>query len=514
MSAWPRAFAPRARMWWIVALVSRATITSGALAAALVLSLAGQAAAAPLISQGAYRIGADALWSRGLLGQGQTIAVLDEGYMGLDRSIELGELPPREEMDFHNADPLNGWDGVSKLGTPTPHGVRMAEIVHDIAPRARLVLVRYRTPGQFAAAAAWIADRGIPVVTHSSSRLTAPFDGTGVYARAVDAAAARGVLWVNSAGNYARRHWSGTATGLGEGVPLVTRDGDRLLISASWQGPARFALSAQAFDPSAPGGWRDIVAGEADGPQTLLIPTTPVGAGAHRVLVRQTAGAPTRVDLISQTAGFGRAAVGEGSVTTPGDARGALTVGAVNWSTDVVAPYSSYGPTRDGRAKPDIAGPTYITSNREWPGTAGTSASTPHVAAGALLLRQLRLSRGLPAGPAELRAALLSAARPVDDPVPGRAGAGMVRLDIAPPRLSVRVVRSRRPVVRVRALDAGTIERVSISVDGRTVRAVRRPAVGVRLPASGRPVRLAVEARDMAGNAREIVRILRPRETR
>ncbi|MEQ9112702.1 MAG: S8 family serine peptidase, partial [Miltoncostaeaceae bacterium] len=460
-----------------MALVSRATSVSGAVTAALALILAGQAAAAPLISQGAYRIGADALWSQGLLGQGQTIAVLDEGYMGLDRSIELGELPPRSEMDFYNADPLNGWDGVSKLGTPTPHGVRMAEIVHDIAPRARLVLVRYRTPSQFAAAAAWIADRGIPVVSHSSSRLTAPFDGTGVYARAVDAAAARGVLWVNSAGNYARRHWTGTAAGLGAGVPLLTRDGDRLLISASWEGPARFALTAQAFDPAA-GGWRDIVAGEPDGPQTLLIPTTLVGAGAHRVLVRQTAGSPTRVDITSQTAGFGGAAVGEGSVTTPGDARGALTVGAVNWSTDVVAPYSSYGPTRDGRAKPDIAGPTYITSNPEWPGTAGTSASTPHVAAGAVLLRQHRLSRGLPAGAADLRAALLGSARPVEDPVPGRTGAGMVRLDTVPPRLGVSVTRARRPVVRVRALDAGTIERVTISVDGPPGRAGGRPAGG------------------------------------
>ena len=39
-------------------------------------------------------MGADALWSRGVLGQGQTVAILDEGFAGLDRSIALGELPP------------------------------------------------------------------------------------------------------------------------------------------------------------------------------------------------------------------------------------------------------------------------------------------------------------------------------------------------------------------------------------------------------------------------------------
>ena len=38
---------------------------------------------------------------------------------------------------------------------------------------------------------------------------TPPYDDTGLPARAVDAAARRGVLWVNSAGNFAQRHWQG-----------------------------------------------------------------------------------------------------------------------------------------------------------------------------------------------------------------------------------------------------------------------------------------------------------------
>ena len=120
-------------------------------------------ASGALISQGGVRMGADALWSRGILGQGQTVAVLDEGFSGLDRSIALGELPPREAMTIRSFDPEGGLEGRTEFGLPTQHGVRMAELIHDLTPEARLVLVGYRTIDQFEEAAAWIASQGIPM---------------------------------------------------------------------------------------------------------------------------------------------------------------------------------------------------------------------------------------------------------------------------------------------------------------------------------------------------------------
>ena len=60
-------------------------------------------------------------------------------------------------------DPLAGEAGLTEFGVPTQHGVRMAELVHDIAPDARLVLVGYRTPEQFEQAATWVASEGIPI---------------------------------------------------------------------------------------------------------------------------------------------------------------------------------------------------------------------------------------------------------------------------------------------------------------------------------------------------------------
>ena len=123
----------------------------------LAASLVAPAAQGALLSQGGVRMGADALWSRGVLGEGQEVAIVDEGFAGLDRSIALGELPPRDRLEIRLFDELGGEAGLTEFGVPTQHGVRMAELVHDLAPRARLVLVGYRTPDQFARAAAWVA---------------------------------------------------------------------------------------------------------------------------------------------------------------------------------------------------------------------------------------------------------------------------------------------------------------------------------------------------------------------
>ena len=86
-----------------------------------------------------------------------------------------------------------------------------------------------------------------------------------------------------------------------------------------------------------------------------------------------------------------------GSIDTPADAVGSLSVGAVNFNTtptnysdDFLEVFSSQGPTDDGRLKPEICGPdgTMTSQTTLAGGTAffGTSASTPHVAGAAALI--------------------------------------------------------------------------------------------------------------------------------
>ena len=78
----------------------------------------------------------------------------------------------------------------------------------------------YHTEGDFLAAAEWLTARRPDIVVHSNSFIEGTFDGAGPEAQAVDRAAAVGILWFNSAGNYAENHWSG---------PWADADGDGAL---------------------------------------------------------------------------------------------------------------------------------------------------------------------------------------------------------------------------------------------------------------------------------------------
>lgn len=459
-----------------------------------------------IVSQGAFRIGADALWARGIDGTGQTVAVLDLGFGGLDASIAQGELDTIDRMETRSFDAQYGFEGRDNLGVPTQHGVRMAEIIHDVAPGARLVLVNYHTGDEFVQAVRWITANGIPIVSHSNSFLFGPYDGAGVLARTVDAAAAAGVLWVNSAGNFGGRHWRGTADAAGVVVPISPKPNDTIAFGIGWTG-AGIVASIAVERQEADGSWTEVARSGSD----RRTPPLSIDGGTWRLLVHQDAGPQTLLDVFSRTIGFGPAAVAGGSIATPADAAGSLTVGAVSWSGTDVADYSSRGPTADGRLKPEIVGPTYVTANPSYPGTSGTSAATPHVAGAAALLRQERVAGGLPVDPASVRGEIIARARDVGAPGPDlQTGYGMVRVDITPPVVRLTVGPGQRPRVTVRATDGGTMSRVAILVDGREVRRSPGPFARARLPAlrPGRH-RIEVRAEDVPGNTTTITRRIR-----
>jgi subtilisin family serine protease len=166
---------------------------------------------------------------------------------------------------------------------------------------------------------------------------------------------------------------------------------------------------------------------------------------------------------------------GAGSISSPGNATGAITVAAVTTArdgpADVVADFSSGGPTPISlRLKPDVAGPgTDVLSSVPggWGTLSGTSMAAPHVAGGAALLRQRHPTWTV----AQLRAALVETARDTWTDsghtvrgTPARVGGGIIDLPHAdqplvftsPSSLSLGLVRAgTRGSAAVEITDAG-----------------------------------------------------------
>ena len=106
-------------------------------------------------------------------------------------------------------------------------------------------------------------------------------------------------------------------------------------------------------------------------------------------------------------------AVASSSIIAPGNVAEVVTVGAVDWAhytTGPIEPYSSQGPTNDGRVKPDLVAPDNVTTGTSpYTSFTGTSGAAPEVAGAAALL----LSQDPSLTAAQLRARLLSQTVPM-----------------------------------------------------------------------------------------------------
>src|SRR6266576_2101442 len=158
---------------------------------------------------------------------------------------ELPTVPADHRASFDHTYGLAGRDYNSNYSA---HGEEVAEILYDIAPAAEYWFVNYRTADEFGEAEQYVESIKPDIVVHSNSFLFGPFDGSGWFAKKVDRAAADGILWVNSAGNYRMKHWEGPwsdanaddtldIAGHGDAIPFTYDAAARPACDLSWTNP-------------------------------------------------------------------------------------------------------------------------------------------------------------------------------------------------------------------------------------------------------------------------------------
>jgi len=402
--------------------------------------------------EAAEALGTGAWHARGWDGTGVKVAVFDVQWEQVEQPVhadELGDFTTHDCWAHPSCGPA--MDSLRpRFGFERgAHGTACAEVIRDLAPGVELHLVRVNALTTFENALSWAARNDIDVISMSLSFFNeSMYDGTGSVNDAMDRLAGTDTLLVTSAGNYATEHWRESFLDTdGDGWHEFEGGEERLEVRYA-PGSARATLIWDDFQNC---GDTDLDVYAVDGEGRVL-----GRAGARQVAgaddcapverlsltvdrdrpvylkVHHAGGSPnTIIDLMARG---GDTVVPHpwGSVTDPGTHPAAFTVGAVRatsaYSRLGPEPFSSWGPTGSGLAKPDIAGPDGLSSSVYGvTGFYGTSASTPAVAAAIALV----MSRYPDQTPREAAAWLADHAmseRAVGDPADPALGAGRARL--------------------------------------------------------------------------------------
>ena len=419
-------------------------------------SLTPTPAQVAVVSEGVAAHGADLWQVAGFTGKGVKIGIIDAGYDSY-HSLAGSELPLNVEvLCFTDISGRSSSDigDCSYPGNPewvNKHGTGAMEVIFDFAPDAAYYVTNFHHGlDNLRKAVDWMIANGVDVINASQGfSWSGPGDGTSPYSnsifRIVDAAVSGGAVWVNAADNARFSSWLGPFNDpdgngyhnfLGDdecnGVSVQIRDfafSSSLRWEDDWPG-AVSDLNLYVRDASG-----NVVlqsegfqrGGEFDLP-IEVIKLDPDAEGTYCLAVRHQRGPqPGWIEFtVVQLFELEHFTDG-GGLNTAAESRnpGLLAVGAAHWrDTHTIMPYSSRGPTTDGRIKPDITGATNGWSVGFGGEYGGTSGASPHIAGLAALVK----SRFPDYSPEEVANYLKNNAEPRGD-VPNNAwGYGFARL--------------------------------------------------------------------------------------
>jgi subtilisin family serine protease len=375
---------------------------------------------------------ADVLRAEGLDGTGVVVGVISDGIDSANDAQATNDLPDVEVPNDNRCQQGAGDEGTALL-----------EIVHDVAPGAKLLFSGPASSLEMVDAVECLVDAGANVIVDDLGFFGEPYFEDGPVAAAVSAAVTAGVSYHSSAGNEAEEHLeedffplagsNGTAHDFAAGGGdltdgVVVPAGGTLTCILEWNDPfggaaddydlilldANLSLVAESIDPQ--DGAQDPIEAVA------VVNQTDTDQLAN-VVIDRFAGEARRLELFC----LGAAALEHGTATGSIFGHAALSsvvaVGAVDVrdpGLDDVESFSSRGPARidfptlEIRAKPDLVAfdGVAISNAGGFPACPpfcaffGTSAAAPHSAGIAALL----LNKDPRLTPAEVQAALTQGA--------------------------------------------------------------------------------------------------------
>lgn len=403
----------------------------------------------PHQSQGATRFHSPQVQCLAEDGTPTVVAVLDEDFQDLDKSLAAGEL--------------KGFLPGDKLALNGQHGTMCVETVADVAPLATLVPWSASSLTAMQALAKEVTLKGNPkhiqVVSHSVGWFGQSFGRhTGPLCAVTDLVRSANIVWVNAAGNnsggeFYQGVWTDAdkdqhhefQTG-GQKLRFHVRAGTPLQLIIDWDDYVDRKVDLDVFlyrkDPEVKSGdpWvlentSQLKQGKYGPPAEWLVVQEPKD-GEYGVEIVANTPVPEGMRLRVVSTGYGVSAFSvwtdNGNVYDPASCKGVLAVGALRWGQYDQGPledYSSYGPTADGRQKPEVVGPTGTTTSIG--DFYGTSCACPHVAGVAALYRSAHPDWDASA----VVAAIIADAKPMGDGGFPDAAYGFGRVEVPAVRL-------------------------------------------------------------------------------